>query len=161
MVTPVPSLRPSWSLWDINRRKESLNSSHQFLPLSTGSTSHFLQTDLYWQLVNVYVCVYVLRELIYTNQQNTGAGLLCGSRNFISNPVTLIWRVHSLQSNFEKLVYLLEEITSPPLPRLLPLLSTWESTGKKQWISRANNLAKLTKRKLGFCWLARLNHNSF
>jgi len=57
-----------------------------------------------------------MRELIYTNQQNTGAGLLCGSRNFISNPVTLILRVHSLQSNSEKPVYLIDEITSPPPP---------------------------------------------
>lgn len=54
-----------------------------------------------------------LRELIYTNWQNTGAGLLGGSRNFISNPVTLILRVHSLQSNSEKPVYLIDQ---DPLP---------------------------------------------
>lgn len=76
------------------------------------------------------------------------AGLLCGLRNFISNPVTLTWRICSLRKIFEKLVYLVDQI--PFSPSLVALLSIWGRSRKNSYGSRTNNLTNFIKRRFGF-----------
>lgn len=57
-----------------HQQKEGiLKFQRQFLPLSTGSTRHFLQTDLSGQLVNVYVCVYTFEGVnLYQQAKHRG-----------------------------------------------------------------------------------------
>lgn len=71
-------------------------------------------------------------------------------KTFYLHPLHIILRVHSLQSNSQKHVYLIDQITPAPTRWLSCPYATIRGVVGEEVNSRINNLIKLTKGRCGF-----------